>query len=43
MESILEWVCEKLLFDIFELSSWLHIINSDDFDIIKIREKTQLL
>jgi hypothetical protein len=42
MKDILKWVCECLLLDPFEFCYFIHIINQDAFDIIRVRDMSML-
>jgi len=42
MEELIKWVCTSLLMDPFEYVFWLHILSQDAFDIIVVRDTTQM-
>ena len=42
MEEIFKWVSFNLLFDTFEYIFWLHLIQKDIFNILKVRYFTGL-
>ena len=42
MKDIVKWICKNLLFDTFELVFWLNIVDKDCFDILNVRQYTNL-
>lgn len=42
MTQIVKWLCIQLLFDPFELVYWLSIIDDEHFDILNMRQMTNI-
>ena len=42
MAQNLLWVCENLLLDCFEYVYFLHILNQDVFDLLTVRDLTNI-